>query len=150
MAPGTLRGRMSAETQTFVSTTTRRSDSPHFVDRGRHIALDLIHVPARLVRDPTTAIEQRIETANPLVPVEATDTLLAEPPVDRLPDELCDGTALSSAQHPQRIERRVIEVDVRPSHESYIIHRSRSIATLAPREAADEDGTWIEKRQAHS
>ena len=79
MAPGALRGRMNAETQTFVSTTTRRSGSPHFVDRGRNSALDVVRVPARLVHDPTTANEQRIETANPLVPVETTDTLLAEP-----------------------------------------------------------------------
>ena len=113
---------ISPETQTFVSTTTRRSNLGHrrcdvLLDAGR----GRLHSPG----DARASVQQCVEALLPLVSRNLADAVLGEPAVNRLSHEGSDRLAAALAHSAQRAELFLIEIDIRADHRSYIIHRNR-------------------------
>jgi hypothetical protein len=114
--PGGLLERISAETQTFVSTTTRSPRLPDLANRLHHVALDLCRLEFPLARDPTPAGQERVEAPLQLVGRERAYSLRLQPEVDGFADQLGYGLVAQSAKATERLELLVEEVDVRASH----------------------------------
>lgn len=107
------------ETQTFVSTTTRRSNLGH---SRRDVALDARRGRIHAAGDAHPSIEERIEAPLPLVCGNLPDAVLGQPVVNRLPHESSDRFTAALAHSAQRTELFLIEIDVRADHRLYIIH----------------------------
>ena len=112
---------ISPETQTFVSTTTRRSNLGH---RCRDVALDAgrgrLHAPGAA----SATVEQRVEALLPLVSRNLANAVVGEPVVNRLSNEGSDRLTAALAHRAERSELFLVEVDVRANHLPYIIHRN--------------------------
>ncbi len=113
---------ISPETQTFVSTTTRRSnlghgrcDIPLDAGRGR------LHAPS----DASATVEQGVEALLPLVSRDLANAIVGEPVVDRLSHERGDRLAAALTHRTQRAELQLIEIDVCANHRLYTIHQLR-------------------------
>ena len=110
---------ISPETQTFVSTTTRRSNLGH---RCRYIPLDAGGCRLHASGDAGATVEERVEALLPLVGRDLADAIVGEPVVNRLSHERSDRLASALAHRAQCPELLLIEIDVRANHTSYIIH----------------------------
>ena len=110
---------ISPETQTFVSTTSRRSNLGH---RRRDVALDTrrgwLHPPV----DASATVQQRVEASLPLVGWDLADTIFVKPIVNRLPHESSNRLAAALTHRSQRAELLLIEIDIRTNHRLYNIH----------------------------
>jgi hypothetical protein len=110
---------ISPETQTFVSTTTRRSNLGY---RCRDVLLDAGRSRLYPPGDARATVQQCVEASLPLVHRDLTDAVLGKPVVNRLPHERRDRFPATLAHRAQCAELLFIEIDVRPDHPSYIIH----------------------------
>ena len=107
------------DTQTFVSTTTRRSNLGHRCrDVALHAGRGRLHAPG----DASATVVQRVEALLPLVSRDLANAIVGEPVVNRLPHEGGDGFATALAHRAECSELFLIEVDVGANHRPYIIH----------------------------
>jgi hypothetical protein len=123
-SPGGLSGRISPETQTLVSTTTRRCGSPDGGDCGAHVAFDLISWRLYASGGIPAALEQTREAPLPLPLLNYSHTLGRQPCIDGLSDQFryCHRALLSEV--PENLQLAVIQIDVGASHRLYIIHHT--------------------------
>ena len=113
---------ISPETQTFVSTTTRRSNLGH---RRGDIALDAGRGRLHAVGDARASVEQRVEALLPLVCGDLADAVLVKPVVNRLPHESSDRLTAALAHRAQCAQLLLVEIDIRADHRLYIVHQQR-------------------------
>ncbi len=78
---------INPETQTFVSTTTRRSNLGH---RCRDIALDASGCRLHALGGASATLEERVEALLPFVGRDLADAVVGKPVVNRLPHERSD------------------------------------------------------------
>ena len=119
---------MRPETQTFVSTTTRRAGPPDLSYRRRYVALNLVKRPATSFRPLACSPKQRRETRLPLVLADDTHTLGLKPRLHRFPNQRGDRLAPLLPQPPEGLELFLTEVDIRSLHRSYTIHHGWAAA----------------------
>ena len=122
--PGGPSGRIRPETQTFVSTTTRRTAPPNLADRLGHVPIDVLRreVPCR--GDVPPPGQEILETALPLGVVDDLHALGSKPLVQGRAHELRHGLAPLLAKPAERLELHLGQIDVRALHRLYTIHQT--------------------------
>jgi hypothetical protein len=120
--PGRLAGMMSAEIQTFVSTTTRSARLSDRSDLGHDVSLDDVGIEAFGLCYLPSAREERVEASGPLVIVHHADAIRVEPGINGLTHELGDRPAAPLADPTKGVSLFLAEVDVDAAHRLYTIH----------------------------
>src|SRR6266540_7220606 len=132
-SPGLLSGRMSPDTTTLLSTTTRSARPSHLADCRHHVSFNLLLGPVVLAGDLLSACEKLTEAVSPLLLGYRPNVLRAEPGVHRFAHQLRYRLAPALCDPSEAFQLLLGEVDVRPLHRSYIIHHeARSTCPLEP------------------
>jgi hypothetical protein len=111
-----------------VSTTTRSARPSNLANGFHHVPLDLFGIEVVLLCDRVTAPHQVVEAPPPLVILDWSGSLSLEPRIQGFADQGGNGNSARLAEKSERRQLAIIEIDVRSTHRSYIIHRPRTVS----------------------